>query len=79
MSQKESFISCIFKELGFDKEKISVSLEELLRQSCNLSIHDVNDDFGDDDFGDFDDAEMDHDHESEWESNSDDELKNDEV
>ena len=77
----------MLKELGLKKGKMPVSLEELLRQSRNLSIHDINDDFdyddfGDDGFDDFDDEKMDHDHESEWEfvfMNSDDELKNDEV
>ena len=70
MSQKKSHISHILKKLEFKKGKMFISLEELLRQSCNSSIHDVNDgfdydDFSDDDFGDFDDEEMNHDHESE--------------
>src|SRR5947207_15939832 len=54
-SQKESYISRVLKELGLKKEKTFVSLEELLRQSRNSSIHDVNDDF---DYNDFDDDDF---------------------
>ena len=69
-SQKENHISRVLKELELKKGKISTSLKELLRQSCNSLIHDVNDDFdyddfGDDSFSDFDNEEMNHDHESE--------------
>jgi hypothetical protein len=81
-SQKESFVSHVLEGLGFEKGKTPASLGELLRQSRNLPVRDVSDGFGDDGFGGFDDAEMDHDHESEWESDfmdSDDELEGDEV
>jgi hypothetical protein len=81
-SQKESFVARVLEELGFKKGKTPASLGELLRQSRNLSIRDVNDGFGDDGFGGFDGVEIDHDHESDWESvfmDSDDELEDDKI
>ena len=55
---------------SFVLKKIFISLEKLFKQSYNLSIHDINDDFNynnfdDNDFSDFDDKEMNYDYENE--------------